>query len=63
MIRRHIDIIAVSVIALGLLALSNTALVLPIQPNTIRVENISSALSGCPVSVRIVSTIDRLVNR
>jgi hypothetical protein len=62
MIRRHIDVIAVSVIALGLIALSHSALVLPIQANTIRVENIGAQLSGCPASAKLISNIDRLFN-
>ena len=62
MIRRHIDVIAVSLIALGLIALSHSQLLLPIQANAIRVENISAQLSGCPTSAKLVSKIDRLFN-
>ena len=60
MIRRHIDVIAVSLIALGLIALSHSALVLPIQNNAIRVENITAQLSQCPTSAGLISKIDRL---
>ena len=63
MIRRHIDVIAVSVIALGLITLSHSTLVLPIQTNAFRVENISTQLSACPASAKVISKIDRLLNR
>ena len=63
MIHRHIDVIAVSVIALGLIALSHSSLVLPIQGNSIRVENISAQLSECPTSAKFISKIDRLLGR
>ncbi|HMD49766.1 MAG TPA: hypothetical protein VKG79_11735 [Bryobacteraceae bacterium] len=61
MLRRHIDVIAVSVIALGLLALSNRTLVLPIRADSIRVETIGSQLSGCPTSAGIISRIDQFL--
>ena len=62
MLRRHIDVIAVSVIALGLLTLSHSNLVLPIRTDSIRVENINEQLTGCPASASIISRIHDLLN-
>jgi len=62
MLRRHIDVIAVSAIALGMLALSHVGFTLQLGPNNIRVENISSQLSGCPASERVKARLDQLFN-
>jgi hypothetical protein len=62
MLCRHIDVIAVFVIALGLLGLSQSNWMLPVRADSIRVEKISAQLSTCPTSAQIVSQIDRLLN-
>ena len=62
MLRRHIDFVAVSLIAFGLLALSQAKLVLPIGSNTIQVENIRSQFSECPASSRLAERLDQLFN-
>jgi len=62
MLRRHVDVIAISVIALSLLALSSRTLILPIRADSIQVETIGSQLSGCPTSAGILSRIDQLFN-
>jgi hypothetical protein len=59
---RHIDVLAVSAIALGLLALSHVGFTLQLGPNAIRVENISSQLSGCPATSRLRARLEQLFN-
>jgi len=59
---RHIDCIAVFVIALGLLGLSNAPFALRFPGQSVRVENISTQLSGCPVSDQILSRIESALN-
>ena len=61
MLRRHIDVVAISLIALGLIALSNRELILPIRADSIRVEAIGSQLSGCPTTDGILSRIDQFL--
>ncbi len=63
MLGRNVDFIAVFVIALGLLVLSNapSQFRFPLEP--IRVENINAQSSGCPVSDRILSRIAYLLNQ
>jgi len=63
MLRRHVDVFAVFVIALGLLGLSNASsqFRFPLEP--IRVENINAQSSGCPVSDQILSRIAYLLNQ
>jgi hypothetical protein len=63
MLCRHIDCIAVFLIALGLLGLSNASSIVRFPGASVRVENISTQLSGCPVSDRILSRIAYALNR
>ena len=60
---RNVDFIAVFVIALGLLGLSNAPAQFRFPLESIRVENINTQPARCPVSDRILSQIAYLLNQ